>query len=277
MGIRLKVLISIFAMLAIYSIYYWGVPACINLNKLSPLLTNYIENEYGYKVAYKNANFKMGLTPTIWLKADEFKILNDDKSTALIVEKPVIELDLLPLVINHVNLKYFSSDNIEASFTYDKNLHLSLGQYLLLKMTDSKVSINHSKILVNEYTFKFKNLLTNKSIIINGDYFNIDKFKIMYTKNGKPFLDNDVYLSISHDKDIVVVALSNVRVGIDIQYYRKLDIDMLNNMNKLLNVSSNTITNFSIKEAILKLNGDVFKNINNYDINDYHIISHFFS
>ena len=46
MGIRLKVLISIFAMLAIYSIYYWGVPACINLNKLSPLLTNYIENEY---------------------------------------------------------------------------------------------------------------------------------------------------------------------------------------------------------------------------------------
>lgn len=176
MGIRLKVLISIFAMLAIYSIYYWGVPACINLNKLSPLLTNYIENEYGYKVAYKNANFKMGLTPTIWLKADEFKILNNDKSTALIVEKPVIELDLLPLVINHVNLKYFSSDNIEASFTYDKNLHLSLGQYLLLKMTDSKVSINHSKILVNEYTFKFKNLLTNKSIIINGDYFNIDKF-----------------------------------------------------------------------------------------------------
>ena len=176
MGIRLKVLISIFAMLAIYSIYYWGVPACINLNKLSPLLTNYIENEYGYKVAYKNANFKMGLTPTIWLKAEEFKILNDDKSTALIVEKPVIELDLLPLVINHVNLKYFSSDNIEASFTYDKNLHLSLGQYLLLKMTDSKVSINHSKILVNEYTFKFKNLLTNKSIIINGDYFNIDKF-----------------------------------------------------------------------------------------------------
>lgn len=176
MGIRLKVLISIFAMLAIYSIYYWGVPACINLNKLSPILTNYIENEYGYKVAYKNAKFKMGLTPTIWLKADEFKILNDDKSTALIVEKPVVELDLLPLVINHVNLKYFSSDNIEASFTYDKNLHLSLGQYLLLKMTNSKVSINHSKILVNEYKFNFKNLLTNKSILINGDYFNIDKF-----------------------------------------------------------------------------------------------------
>ena len=138
-----------------------------------------------------------------------------------------------------------------------------------------RININSKKINVS---FNSENKYYNAEyyLIKRGlhKYFNIDKFKIMYTKNGKPFLDNDVYLSISHDKDIVVVALSNVRVGIDIQYYRKLDIDKLNNMNKLLNVSSNTITNFSIKEAILKLNGDILKNINNYDISDYHVISH---
>lgn len=138
-----------------------------------------------------------------------------------------------------------------------------------------RININSKKINVS---FNSENKYYNAEyyLIKRGlhKYFNIDKFKIMYTKNGKPFLDNDVYLSISHDKDIVVVALSNVRVGIDIQYYRKLDIDTLNNMNKLLNVSSNTITNFSIKEAILKLNGDVFKNINKYDVNDYNVISH---
>lgn len=139
-----------------------------------------------------------------------------------------------------------------------------------------KININSKRI--NVY-FNSENKYYNAEyyLIKKGlhKYFNIDKFKIMYTENGKPYLDNNIYLSISHDKDIVVVALSNVRVGIDIQYYRKLDIDMLNNMNKLLNISSNTITNFSIKEAILKLNGDVFKNINNYNINDYHIISHY--
>lgn len=145
-----------------------------------------------------------------------------------------------------------------------------------LQLKILKININSKKINVS---FNSENKYYNAEyyLIKRGlhKYFNIDKFKIMYTNNGKPFLDNDVYLSISHDKDIVVVALSNVRVGIDIQYYRKLDIDTLNNMNKLLNVSSNTITNFSIKEAILKLNGDVFKNINNYNINDYHIISHY--
>lgn len=123
-----------------------------------------------------------------------------------------------------------------------------------------RININSKKINVS---FNSENKYYNAEyyLIKKGlhKYFNIDKFKIMYTENGKPYLDNNVYLSISHDKDIVVVALSNVRVGIDIQYYRKLDIDTLNNMNKLLNVSSNTITNFSIKEAILKLNGDVFK------------------
>lgn len=144
-----------------------------------------------------------------------------------------------------------------------------------LQLKILKININSKKINVS---FNSENKYYNAEyyLIKKGlhKYFNIDKFKIMYTENGKPYLDNNIYLSISHDKDIVVVALSNVRVGIDIQYYRKLDIDKLNNMNKLLNISSNIITNFSIKEAILKLNGDVFKNINKYDVNDYNVISH---
>lgn len=144
-----------------------------------------------------------------------------------------------------------------------------------LQLKILKININSKKINVS---FNSENKYYNAEyyLIKKGlhKYFNIDKFKIMYTENGKPYLDNDIYLSISHDKDIVVVALSNVIVGIDIQYYRKLDIDTLNNMNKLLNISSNTITNFSIKESILKLNGDVFKNINKYDVNDYNVISH---
>ncbi len=145
-----------------------------------------------------------------------------------------------------------------------------------LQLKILKININSKKINVS---FNSENKYYNAEyyLIKKGlyKYFNIDKFKIMYTKNGKPYLNNGIYLSISHDREIVVVALSNVPVGIDIQYYRKLNNNVLTNINKLLNIKSNIITNFSIKEAILKLNGDVFKNINNYDINDYHIISHY--
>ena len=145
-----------------------------------------------------------------------------------------------------------------------------------LQLKILKININSKKINVS---FNIKNKYYNAEyyLIKKGlyKYFNIDKFKIMYTKNGKPYLNNGIYLSISHDREIVVVALSNVPVGIDIQYYRKLYNNVLTNIKKLLNIKSNIITNFSIKEAILKLNGDILKNINNYDISDYHVLYHY--
>ena len=145
-----------------------------------------------------------------------------------------------------------------------------------LQLKILKININSKKINVS---FNIKNKYYNAEyyLIKKGlyKYFNIDKFKIMYTKNGKPYLNNGIYLSMSHDREIVVVALSNVPVGIDIQYYRKLNNNVLTNIKKLLNIKSNIITNFSIKEAILKLNGDILKNINNYDISDYHVLYHY--
>ena len=145
-----------------------------------------------------------------------------------------------------------------------------------LQLKILKININSKKINVS---FNSENKYYNAEyyLIKKGlyKYFNIDKFKIMYTKNGKPYLNNGIYLSISHDNDIVVDALSNVPVGIDIQYYRKLNYNSLLEIKKLLNVQGSVITIFSIKESILKLNGDVFKNINNYDINDYHVLYHY--
>ncbi len=145
-----------------------------------------------------------------------------------------------------------------------------------LQLKILKININSKKINVS---FNIKNKYYNAEyyLIKKGlyRYFNIDKFKILYSKNGKPYLDNDIYLSVSHDNDMVVVALSNVPVGIDIQYYRKLNDNSLSEIKKILNIEGSVITSFSIKESILKLNGDVFKNINNYDINDYHVLYHY--
>lgn len=103
-----------------------------------------------------------------------------------------------------------------------------------LQLKILKININSKKINVS---FNSENKYYNAEyyLIKKGlyKYFNIDKFKIMYTKNGKPYLNNGIYLSISHDNDIVVVALSNVPVGIDIQYYRKLNYNSLLEIKKL--------------------------------------------
>lgn len=144
-----------------------------------------------------------------------------------------------------------------------------------LQLKILKININSKKINVS-FNSKNKYYDAEYYLIKKGlhEYFNIDKFNIMYGVNGKPYLDNNVYVSISHDKDLVVVALSNVEVGIDIQYYNNTDQEVLNEIGKLINTNNNIIRTFSIKEAILKLNGDVFKNINKYNIEDYNIITH---
>ncbi len=145
-----------------------------------------------------------------------------------------------------------------------------------LQLKILKININSKKINVS-FNSKNKYYDAEYYLIEKGlhKYFNINRFKILYTEHGKPYLDNDVYLSISHDRDIVIVALSNVPVGVDIQYYRNFDSKVLLEMGKILNVNCGIFTNFSIKEAILKLNGDLFKNINDYDINDYCVMSHY--
>ncbi len=44
------------------------------------------------------------------------------------------------------------------------------------------------------------------------------------TENGKPFCENvDIHFSISHSKDMVICAVSNSRIGVDVEFIREID------------------------------------------------------
>ena len=113
-------------------------------------------------------------------------------------------------------------------------------------------------------------------LIKNGlkKFFNIDKFEIEYV-NGKPYIkDKEVYISISHDKDLILCAFSDKLIGADIQFYNNNV-----NINKLLNINNDINNNesidiFSKKEAIVKMYGKSLKNMNDYDISKYNFLSY---
>lgn len=49
--------------------------------------------------------------------------------------------------------------------------------------------------------------------------YNIDSFTIIKNEFGKPYLkDNQLYFSISHDKDTCAIAISSSEIGIDLEY-----------------------------------------------------------
>ena len=203
MGIRLKALVSILVLILLYAIYYFVLPLIINLDKFNPQITNFIKQEYGYKVDIQKPSFKFGLSPSIWLKADKFQLLNDDGTPAFYTEKPVIKVSLLPLILGRVNLKYFSSDNIFIDLYCDKELRVKLGQYLLIQKSDDIVDVNGAKIFVNKFTINLQDLSKSNKIKIVGNYFNLSKFK----ENKRIDLDLDADIISNNSKSKIYIDL----------------------------------------------------------------------
>ena len=98
MSRNLKILITLFSMTALYSGYYWGIPAIVNLPTRVDFIEQTVLEQSGYKISLKNPTLKMGLIPAVQIKADNFAILNNDNSTAFGIEKPYLNIRLLPLI-----------------------------------------------------------------------------------------------------------------------------------------------------------------------------------
>ena len=131
MGRNFKYLLTLLILTLLYGAYYRGIPALVNLPERVDLIEQTVLKESGYKIDLENPELKMGLIPSVWLKADGFYILNNDNSKALAVEKPCINIRLLPLIFKNLDIKHFSADNISANLVFDKDSKFKLGQYLL--------------------------------------------------------------------------------------------------------------------------------------------------
>ena len=200
--------------MGVYAFYYIGLPYLLNLEDISPIISRYIKNEYGFNVDIKNPRFKMGYLPSVWIKADYFNILNDDKSKAMSIDKPVLKVSVFPLIIGRVNLKYFSANDIYIDLYCDDKLRIHLGQYLLLKMSNFVINISGSRVYINKFLISLNDNIKNNKIDIVGKYFNIDRY------------DKNKFLKTSFNFDIKSFnKVSSVYANIDTKLPFKSHID----------------------------------------------------
>ena len=100
-----------------------------------------------------------------------------------------------------------------------------------------------------------------------------------YSENGKPFLENGSFFSISHCKEAIAVALDDQPIGIDIESIRNVDQDLiLRTMNeeeqKQIHSNRDFTRLWTQKEAILKMEGtgiSSFEQLQGLSISDYRI------
>lgn len=66
-------------------------------------------------------------------------------------------------------------------------------------------------------------VLLNKGL----KYFNINDYELVYNENNKPYIkDSNIYFNISHSGNYVVVIISDIEIGIDIQKIQDLKLNI---------------------------------------------------
>ena len=199
MGRNLKLLISIFSLTVVYGLYYWGVPAFINIKDKTEFIEQKIFEETGFKVSIKNPNLKMGYIPSVWVSADNISVLNDDNSKAFSIQKPNINIRLLPLIIKNIDIRHFSADSSTINLVFDKSSKLRLGQYLILEPQKSDFKINRLHFDLGDYNINLDDQLQNKKISLNGQYLQIKDFR----NNKHIDLNTDVVLNTGSKKSFI--------------------------------------------------------------------------
>lgn len=94
--------------------------------------------------------------------------------------------------------------------------------------------------------------------------YNIDKYELIYNEYGKPFLkDNKLFFNISHDNNLMVIAISDKNIGIDIEYltYNRFVLKKCFNekeqhkVNDKVNKEKEFTKIWVMKEAYVKMKG----------------------
>ena len=128
----------------------------------------------------------------------------------------------------------------------------------LLELTRSVKDCEHilEDIIPNKFSNKRKlERLSSIALLQTTQYRDS---KILYHINGQPYLSNqEKYISISHTKSIVAIAISSLPVGIDIEANRFIPSDIgrlfLNSTEISTFVSSAELLNiWTVKEAAYK-------------------------
>lgn len=251
-----KSFIIITVLTILYGIYYWGVPALINIDKRMPNIEGEVYKKTGYKISVKDPYIKMGHLPSVWIMAENISLLNDDGSKALNLEHSALKIYLLPLIAGKIHIGNFSSDKIDINLFYTKDSKLKLGQYLIGQMPESNMSLSKAYFRMGDYKVKLNDQKQNKNILLDGNYLTIDEFqndkRIKLSTFAKLFVDKkaseimadvDVKLpinKISEDQFKVNGRITNLNLADFSEYARAIPESKIESLSGIINMITET-------------------------------------
>ena len=251
-----KSLIIITVLTFFYGLYYWGIPALINIESRMSVIERKLQEKTGYKLSVTDPYIKMGHTPAIWFMAEDISLVNNDGTNALNLQHSAVKIHLLPLLSGKIHIGNFSSDKIEANLFYTKNSELKLGQYLLKMPSKSNMTLTKAYIRLGNYKINLKDLKQNKTILLDGSYLTVDEFKnnkkIKLSTFANLYVDNkasdimadvDIKLplnKISEDQFKVKGRITNLNLADFSEYAKAISNNKIEALSGIINFIADT-------------------------------------
>ena len=251
-----KSLIIITVLTFFYGLYYWGIPALINIESRMPVIERKLQEKTGYKLSVADPYIKMGHTPAIWFMAEDISLVNNDGTNALNLQHSAVKIHLLPLLAGKIHIGNFSSDKIEANLFYTKNSELKLGQYLLKMPSKSNMTLTKAFIRLGNYKINLKDLKQNKTILLDGSYLTVDEFKnnkkiklstfanlYVDKKASELMVDVDIKLplnKISEDQFKIKGRITNLNLADFSEYAKAISNNKIETLSGIINFIADT-------------------------------------
>ena len=251
-----KSLIIITVLTFFYGLYYWGIPALINIEGRMPVIEKKLQEKTGYKLSVADPYIKMGHTPAIWFMAEDISLVNNDGTNALNLQHSAVKIHLLPLLAGKIHIGNFSSDKIEANLFYTRNSELKLGQYVLKMPSKSNMTLTKAFIRLGNYKINLKDLKQNKTILLDGSYLTVDEFKnnkkiklstfanlYVDKKASELMVDVDIKLplnKISEDQFKIKGRITNLNLADFSEYAKAISSNKIEDLSGIINFIADT-------------------------------------
>ncbi len=269
---------------SLYGIYYFGIPAIVNLSKHKIKIQQLVFKKTGFNINYTDAHFKTGLLPSIIIDAKNFEIISDKNISPLKINNPHIKIKILPLLFKKLAISDFSADELNSYLIIDKNFNLKLGEYnvpldLLAPFTISEAKISISKFniqLSDNISQKSINIIENAPLAINyasNKFANINAYaKLQSATPAKLYIDAKIKWPLNKiDKEnfFVKSSIENLNLSDFSSFATAFSRGEITKLAGIINYEADTQDNIDGKQIISTLtlnnfniyNKDPFKSI----------------
>ena len=250
--------------------YTWGIPAVVNIKAHKNFIENKIYENSGYIVDIGNPELSMGMFPSVWIKTDNFSILNKDNSKALSIENPRFKVKIFPLLFKKVEISKVSATKEDIYFVLSKEGKFQLGEYPLQVNAKQDFTLEKMDLNLGAYNVLLDDKLNGQKLTVNGEYFEHGKFvqnkQLKFGTKGvlkvqdkatDYFADVEINLPInqfSEDKLKINAKIEDFDISSIAEYARILSKDQLKDLNGTVNFSAtNEDNSFGHKRVIAEV------------------------